>query len=41
MIAEMADAITWDNDIDLWALWPTKIPQKWGVLVEIWNRFFL
>ena len=26
----MADAITWGNDIGLWALWPAKIPEKCG-----------
>ena len=26
----MADVITGGNDIGLWALWPTNIPEKWG-----------
>ena len=37
----MADAITGGNDIGLWALWPANIPENVGILVEIWNRFFL
>jgi len=27
-IDEMADAITGDNDIGLWALWPANVPEK-------------
>jgi len=32
----MADIITEDNDIGLWAFWPANIPEKnAGILVEM------
>ena len=32
----MADAITGGNDIGLWALWPTNIPEK---MWEFWLKY--
>ena len=41
-IDEMADATTGGKVICLCALWPVNIPeQNVGILVAIWNRFFL
>jgi len=35
-IDEVADAFTGGNDIGLWALWPTNIPEK---MWEFWLKY--